>query len=152
MAGLRIRWRRESAERQPTPAAIRDWASSGIRLGVFVWVAAVAILVLAGAVRLYNVSWDESTHLHPDERHLTTVANDVRLPASVSGYFDSAHPKLNPYNRPGGGSFVYGPLPLFRTKASAAALDFDNYDQIVLVGRHLSAIFDLATVAVVFLI
>ena len=44
------------------------------------------IVVLAFGTRIYNLNWDEDTHLHPDERGLTMVATNVKLPSSISEY------------------------------------------------------------------
>ena len=154
MAGLRIRWRRQSAGLSPAEAASQPAgaaAPSEAMLGAFVWLAAALIVLLALAARLYNVDWDEDAHLHPDERHLTIVANDVDLPSSLGEYFYSDASPLNPYNRPGGGSFVYGTLPLFLTKATAALAGADDYDGLVIVGRYLSALLSAGAVLLVFL-
>ena len=67
-------------------------------------------------VRLYGLNWDQSQHLHPDERFLTMVATDIRLPSSLWQYFDNAKSPLNPYNYPQYQFFVYGTFPLFLTK------------------------------------
>ncbi|HYM15571.1 MAG TPA: DUF2298 domain-containing protein [Dehalococcoidia bacterium] len=121
-----------------------------------------------------------SGHLHPDERFLTQIATDTRAPSSIANYFDSTRSPLNPYNiqHPDGSrqtTFVYGTLPLFLTKFAAryAALpsdvvhtltfgavsagpltthSWDNYDQFNLVGRVLSALFDLGTIVAIFFI
>ena len=151
MAGPHIRWRRESSSLPPT-AALAKTASSEGALDAVWGVLAVAVVLTALAARLFNASWDEGTHLHPDERHLTLVAADIELPSDPIEYFDSADSTLNPYNRSGGGSFVYGTLPLFLTKAVGVALGEDNYDSLVLVGRRLSALFDAGTVLLVFLL
>ncbi|MPZ47848.1 MAG: phospholipid carrier-dependent glycosyltransferase [Dehalococcoidia bacterium] len=152
MAGLRIRWRREGSGLNPPAAATDIITPSLVRPGVYVWVAAAAILLLALTLRVYNVNWDDGQHLHPDERHISIVANAIELPGSVSEYFDTGRSSLNPYNGEGSGSFVYGTLPLFLSKAIASLLGKDSYEELVLVGRHLSALFDAATVLLVFLI
>ena len=107
------------------------------------------ILLAAGWLRLSGVNWDQGTHLHPDERFLTMVATDIRWPLSIGEYFDTARSPLNPANvgRP---FFVYGTLPLFLVRAIAEATGQTGYDQIHLVGRVLSGLFDLATVALTF--
>lgn len=107
-------------------------------------------LLLAGAVfRLVGLQWDEGHHLHPDERFISMVEERLEFPASLSQYFDSARSPLNPYNR-GHASFVYGTLPLFLTKAVSAAVQKTGYDGAYLVGRALSAIFDLLCVWIVY--
>ena len=113
--------------------------------------ALAVVMALALGLRLYNVNWDQDSHLHPDERHLTLTANALELPSTVGEYFATDSSPLNPYNRETG-SFVYGSFPLVLTKVVAVTLDYDDYDHIVLVGRYLSALFDAATVFLVFLI
>ena len=77
------------------------------------------------------------------------VATDIRWPLSIGEYFDTARSPLNPANvgRP---FFVYGTLPLFLVRAIAEATGQTGYGQIHLVGRVLSGLFDLATVALTF--
>ena len=111
---------------------------------------AALIVALALAARIYNVNWDENTHLHPDERGLTMVATNVKLPSSPAGYLSQERSPLNPYNA-GSNSYVYGNLPLTLTKVAAVLADREDYDHVVLVGRYLSALFSAATVGLVFL-
>jgi YYY domain-containing protein len=152
MAGLRLPWRRAGSQSASTAATPGVRASSAAGSSVLVWSAVAIIVVLALAARLYNANWDSNNHLHPDERHLTIVANDVRLPSSLAEYFDSRNSPLNPYNRMAGGSFVYGTLPLFLVKGTAQFLDRDNYDGLTLTGRQLSAVFSALTVLLTFLV
>ena len=114
------------------------------------WVTAALIVALAFAARIYNVNWDENTHLHPDERGLTMVATNVKLPSSPAEYLSQEKSPLNPYNA-GSNSYVYGNLPLTLTKVAAVIADREDYDSVVLVGRFLSALFSAATVGLVFL-
>jgi len=136
----------------------------------------VFLVLLAGFVlRLWGVAWDQGTHLHPDERFITMVETDLKVPHSLGQYFNSDESPLSPYNREGGGGFAYGTFPLFLTKITGEVLqhqDFfplnlvkdglakafaieaprwDGYDAIYLVGRVWSALFATGTVLVVFL-
>src|SRR5690606_4058148 len=54
------------------------------------------------------------------------------------------------YNLENTPSFVYGTLPVFLTRAAAELLDRNNYDDLVLLGRQLTAVASAATVLVVF--
>jgi YYY domain-containing protein len=110
-----------------------------------------AILLLGAALRFAGLNWDAGQHLHPDERFVTMVENAIQWPKSVGEYFDSAQSPLNPYNR-GFGSFVYGTVPLFIVRAIAEVGNWNNYTDVTLLGRALSALLDLGTVVVVFLI
>lgn len=105
----------------------------------------------AAALRLSGVDWDDRHHLHPDERFLTMVAADVRLPNSIGEYFDTSRSPLNPANV-GQSYFTYGTLPLFVVRATADAVGLADYDHIPLVGRVLASLFDLATMLFAWLI
>ena len=154
---------------------MRDWAAARPRA---VTIAATAlILVLALTLRLWAVNWDDGLHLHPDERFLSFVTNDIEVPGSIGAYFDSSTSTLNPYNN-NFGSFVYGTFPLFATKLAGEGVDRVENAPILspiicwffnktncelqdlrlagyegnLVGRVLSALFDTGSVFMAFLI
>ena len=109
------------------------------------------ILVLGAALRLVGVDWDAGQHLHPDERFITMVETAIQLPTSIGGYFDTAQSPLNPYNK-GFGSFVYGTVPLFLVRLIAEWGHWANYGDITLLGRVLSALCDVGTIFMLFLI
>ncbi len=109
------------------------------------------ILIIATIFRFTGLNWDANQHLHPDERFLTMVANGISWPESISQYFDTASSPLNPHNR-GFDFFVYGTFPIFLVKAVAEALHLGDYNHLTLVGRAMSAVIDLGTVVLVFLI
>ena len=114
-----------------------------------IMLALVVILVLGGALRLYNVNWDEGTyHIHPDERHTTMVITRIEWPESLAQYFDTSNSRLNARNVDM--VYFYGTLPLFLTKAVASLVGKTGYDEIHLVGRVLSALFDLGSVLLLF--
>ena len=129
------------------------------------WLVALALtlIILVGAVwRFAGMNWDENQHLHPDERFLTMVESALNLPgmgvgapppgcAKWSRYFDTACSPLNPYNR-NYNYFVYGTFPIFIVRAVGEYLEMVGYDQIHLVGRMLSALFDLMCVPLIFFI
>lgn len=104
------------------------------------------VFIFALSLRLYGLNWDQGTHLHPDERFLTMVASDIRLPSSISQYFDTQSSPLNPGNYSNYQFFVYGTFPLFVTKIFAVIFSLDGYDKIHFVGRILSAFFDAGIV------
>lgn len=122
------------------------------------WAALAVILVFGAFLRLYNVNWDDGHHLHPDERHISDVTSSLRWPGSISRYFDSQTSPLNPYNlRDGQGNrknccFVYGTFPIFLGKAVAHYTGDDTYDKINILGRKLTALFDVGTIFLTFLL
>jgi hypothetical protein len=130
------------------------------------WVAPllVIVLLLGAMFRLVGVNWDDYTHLHPDERFLTMAVSTIRFPWELDerqpppgcpgwdGYFNTACAPLNSYNYPEFPLLVYGTFPLFLTRFVGMVVHQADYDQIHLVGRVLSALFDLSTVLLIFLI
>ena len=132
----------------------------------------LAILAVALALRLYGINWDSGFGFHPDERSIYMRAGcmyDVLteavghqsqpclrdFPAMESGipslktFFDAERSPLNPHWFPLGSVLIYV-LVLFRsvielfTDISALNMRY--------VGRPLSALFDVGTVFMVFLL
>ncbi len=105
------------------------------------------ILGVGGYLRFVGLNWDDFTHLHPDERFLTDVAQGLgrqlnpsdssadditqaqqveiclgRYPDSggAGPYFDTLCSTWNPHNANSGhGMYVYGTLPLFMARGTA---------------------------------
>ena len=112
----------------------------------------LAFALLSGAIlRFSGLDWDAGQHLHPDERFLTMVETALRWPSDLAEYFDASRNPLSPYNHDYG-FFVYGTLPLYLVKWLSIALDKTGYDQVYLVGRALSGLFDLGCVVLVYLL
>lgn len=109
----------------------------------------IAIVFLAFFFRFNNLNWDANFHLHPDERFLTMVGNAMKLPTTANQYFDQKTSLLNPINV-GYSFFVYGRFPLILTKYLAVVYKLDNYNDFTILGRQLSAFFDLLIVLLVF--
>src|SRR5215207_2959898 len=115
-------------------------------------IALVIILLAAAWLRFHGLNWDEGRHLHPDERFLSTVTNDLQWPENLDAYFDPNLSTLSPYSLPDMGLYVYGTLPVYVVKWTAILLERNNYDEITLIGRTLSGLFDIATILFLFLI
>ena len=111
----------------------------------------VLILVGGSALRLVGVNWDENQHLHPDERFLSMVQSSISSVNSLSEYFDTKNSSLNPENS-GYTFFVYGTLPIFIVHMLGEAFGQMDYNAITLLGRQVSAIFDVLTILLIFLI
>lgn len=111
----------------------------------------IIILFLALFLRVYAINWDADQHLHPDERFLTMVGLAEKIPATFSEYLDPNKSTLNPYNvnYP---FFVYGTFPLTIAKIIAVAVRFDDYIKLTLLGRFLSALCDVGTVVVIYML
>jgi uncharacterized membrane protein/4-amino-4-deoxy-L-arabinose transferase-like glycosyltransferase len=110
-----------------------------------------AILLLAAALRLAGRNWDQSHLLHPDERFLCMTTVALEVPSSWNAYLDTAHSPLNPHNR-GCRFYPYGTLPLFAIRLLSHALSFNSLEDVCLLGRACSALVDVATVLLLFLL
>lgn len=95
------------------------------------------IIIFALVLRLFGLNWDQSQHLHPDERFLTMVVSDISLI------------NLNPTDY-GYDFYAYGTFPLFITKLFGTIFSLNSYDQIFLVGRVLSAVFDAGIILILY--
>lgn len=120
-------------------------------INIAVSILLVAVLMAGMYLRTMNTNWDEGRHLHPDERFLSQVISVISPVDSVEAYFDTARSSLNPANRDFG-FFVYGTLPVFIIRYVGEWTGQTGYDLNTLVGRQLSAGFDVLTILLVFLI
>lgn len=107
------------------------------------------ILFIGIFLRLYNTNWDQGFHLHPDERFLTMVGMAEQMPTSFFDYLNPLTSPLNPF-AVGYSFFTYGTLPLTINVLLSLLLDTHSYDSFTLQGRVLSALFDIATLLVVY--
>ncbi|MDO8620952.1 MAG: glycosyltransferase family 39 protein [Candidatus Levybacteria bacterium] len=110
----------------------------------------VVILALGFILRLYDLNWDQGFHLHPDERAITLFTVPLEMPISIQEFL-SVNSPLNPH------FFAYGSLPLYLLKLSGtfisnSSLLFAQYEKINLVGRFISAFFDIGTLFIIYLL
>lgn len=111
----------------------------------------IAIVLFGFFVRTINVNWDQNQHLHPDERFLTMVMGEMKIPSTISTYLNPDVSTFNPPNV-GFGFYVYGIFPLVINKVFAMALHLDDYINLTLQGRYLSAVMDTTMILLVILI
>ncbi len=109
----------------------------------------IVTLVGGAYLRLVGVNWDEDQHMHPDERFLSLVLTSISPVESWAEYFNTAQSSLNPANH-GYTFFVYGTLPLFIVRYLGEALARVDYHAITILGRQVSALFDVVTVLILF--
>ncbi len=101
-------------------------------------------------LRSLNSNWDNGYYFHPDERALIMFALPLEKPTSWDKLI-SPESELNPH------FFAYGSFPIYLLKGVSELAKFydpqlGEYGSIHLVGRFLSALFDTATIALVFLL
>lgn len=137
----------------------------------------LALVALGGWLRFSHADWDEGYQLHPDERAILFVAQDIQLPFSLREGLSASQSPLSPFNAPGGSrhSFPYGHLPLYLLAGTARLLAavceelppgyqhisptsfagrllnierLTEFDHLTYVARALSALYDTATIAI----
>jgi len=141
---------KEELRRQSTPEKPETGVSSSkLNTSWKVNLSLVLILLVGAYFRFVGLNWDQNQHQHPDERFITMVADGIRGVNGIGAYFDTANSTLNPLKF---GSYTYGMLPLFITHMVAEWVQLSNYDQLTLVGRGMSGIFDLAAVWMLYLL
>ena len=130
----------------------------------------ILVLVLAGYLRLAGSGWGEGYHQHPDELFLSGVLGSLNAHAcepsnipidicpneqkrwmNIGEYLDTANSTLSPYNR-GYSFFVYGTFPLTIVRITAEAIGMDGLGNLKLLARQMSALADLFTIFVLYLI
>lgn len=111
-----------------------------------------AILVFGGYLRLRGLYWGEYQYLHPDERFLVMVGSSISPVDSLAEYWNTSVSSLNPHNV-GHDLYVYGTLPMFLARYLVSwVYGHSGLEEMTNVGRALSALFDLSTVFLVYLV
>ncbi len=140
------------------------------------------ILVMAAYFRFVGLNWDQNQHLHPDERFMTMVESALEPVNNLAEYFNSDFSTLNPHNQGYsfyvygdlpitivryaaewmsalsswaaqnvqiyGANGLFGPLLANLGQTTSWA----GYDDVALVGRVLSALADLGSIVLLYLI
>ena len=115
------------------------------------------ILLAAGWLRLAGHNWDQDQHLNADDAYIAKVTlTHVTWPpgTALTRLLDPAASPLNPRTD---GGYVYGALPLYLVKATAAGATaltgdayYTGYNGTLQTGRVLAGLFDTLTVLLVF--
>ncbi len=109
----------------------------------------IGVLLVAAYFRFSGSAWGDLQYQHPDELFLTSVTYNISPVHSLAEYFNTATSTLNP-NNTGAGFYVYGTLPVFIVRGLA---DLSHQvSNLQLFGRQMSALFDLATVALLYFV
>jgi len=107
----------------------------------------LGVLLVGAYFRFSGSAWGDLQYQHPDELFLTSVTYNISPVHSLAEYFNTATSTLNP-NNTGAGFFVYGTLPVFIVRGLADLTH--QLGNLQLFGRHMSALADLATVALLY--
>lgn len=122
--------------------------------------ALIALLIAALALRIYGQQWDNGTFSHPDERFIYMQMDRIDFPSTLDiDFLLSPESPLNPR------SFNYGSLTYYLLRVVSVLLSelgrlvgvdelirLTSFDGISTVGRSLSALFDVGTIVLVYLI
>ena len=111
--------------------------------------AALALTMTAAfALRLYGIDWDDGYGYspHPDERFLVSLVDSLTLP-SLGNIADLLDPEKSPWNP---GRFAYGSLSPYLLKIAREL--FPVTDDVRFIGRGVSALADVASVFLAYLL
>ena len=130
--------------------------------GLIIDILLLLVIGLGVFFRFYNMNWDSGALLHPDEYGLTNTLTQLHMPSSVSDYFNTRIAPMSPYNKydAAGETIANGPdntmrwgqLPMLIIRTAAEALNRTGYQELRTLGRYLSAMFDVGSIIVLFLI
>lgn len=102
------------------------------------------ILLIGAFFRFSYLNWDGGFHLHPDERAIVLYTLHLSFPSTILAFF-SSQSSWNPQ------FFAYGSFPLYLLYLVGVLNHASSlYDFFTISGRYISAIFDIATIVVLF--
>ena len=111
--------------------------------------ALAVILIVALALRLYGIGWDEGYGYspHPDERNVISLIEGINFPSpgDLGALLDAERSPWNP------GRFAYGSFPLYLLKIVHSLIPDDVYD-VRTIGRGISALADVCVVFLTYLL
>ncbi len=120
------------------------------RRAKLVRVAPALIVVLALCLRLCGINWDGGYRFHPDERQILFVADRLQFPWPPDPSLFTPSSSWNP------GFFAYGSLPIYllyvagRIVALVSGNPVLSLSELAIVGRVLSAFFDVGSVYLIY--
>lgn len=120
--------------------------------------AAVAIFAAALSLRLAGTAWDGWANLHPDERHMVFVTQDIQRAIEAAlgegrGWWSMWFGPDSPFDpRAEGRLYVYGDLPLFVVSLVSRAMGATDWGSTVWLGRSLTALVEASSVLAVFIL
>ena len=125
-----------------TPQSRYSSASAGL------WITLAAIIIVALVLRINGINWDAGYGYtpHPDERAILDHVNQLAFPdaGELGVLLDRDASPWNP------GWFPYGSFPLYLLKLVQTVVPGDH--DLRILGRAVSALFDVGTVVFVYLL
>ena len=137
----------------PAPGVRQPSLLAALRSEKLLSLALAGTLLLALGLRFYGLDWDEGYSFtpHPDERAILMNVGELRFP-SVGDLHLLGSAEESPWNP---GWFPYGSFPLYLLRLVQYGYDWlpgaDLHD-LRIAGRAISALADVATVAVLYLL
>ena len=131
---------------------------SGFEPPLSVVLAAVGLFALALWLRLMGTSWDGWANLHPDERHMVFVTQDLQaaLASALSEARDWGAIWFGPDAvfdpRAEGRLYVYGDMPLITVTLTSHAMGATDWGSTLWLGRSLTAVVEASSVLAVFVL
>ena len=121
------------------------------------------VLIVTGIFFRFNwTNWSQGTNLHPDEYGLTNTLTQLAMPKNITDYFNTRLSSISPYQKYNAqgqpaqsgpdNRMRWGQLPIIIIRGAGELTGNTGYDEIRLLGRRLSAIFDCLTLLLIFLI
>ena len=115
------------------------------------------IFIFAFFLRVYGLNWDQGNHLHPDERMITMVAQNIKIPdlPKTTSLYEKISILFSPNSSLNPKFFAYGSFPIYLLKFITSVFSlldsrFITYDYINLIGRGISALFDSLTIIYIY--
>jgi hypothetical protein len=121
----------------------------------------LVVAILAGLVfRFAWVNWNSDAQLHPDEYGLTNTLTVLRIPDTLSDYFNTRLSPISPYQKydfdglPAEGGpdnrMRWGQWPMIIIRAAAEMNNDTGYGELRILGRRLSALSDFLAVILLY--
>ncbi len=122
----------------------------------------IALIALGIFFRFNWVNWNQGADLHPDEYGLTSTLTALRMPDSLGEYFNTRVSPISPYqkydlngqpvqNGPDN-RMRWGQWPIILVRFAAEQTGLTGYTEMRLFGRQLSAMADVLSLMLLFLI
>ena len=109
------------------------------------------VLLIAIILRFYGINWDGGSLFHPDERAILFHVENLSLPpfSEMLVLLNALESPLNPR------WFPYGSLPLYIVKFTEAVISLFtevSFNDLRIIGRSISAMADVGTVVMIFVL